>query len=328
MHLRVPPRLMQALLLGFLATSICPGAARAQDSSAPPPEVARVRAGVAALGRTWNETVNEATARLYGGIQRQHPPSGIREIRGANYGPDRRQRLDLYYPDQDFDALGPVFIFLRGDSEVERDRLSNPGALVLYANAARSLARFGGVGITARYRQSPHAKWPSGADDIYALVVWARQNVAHYGGDPASIIVLGSGEGAMHLATYLFHQSSQLDDGPGIAGAILGSGTFDVMAERSALRRYFGSKNASGPLDLIDSYQGKPVPILMWSAEYDPVQSGVAQMRDKLCRKYGTCPMFVQLASHNHVSPVMSIDSLDVSVAAVIVRFYHTAVRK
>jgi acetyl esterase/lipase len=327
MSFRVLPWLMQLLLVATVA-GMSPGIARAQALSAPSAAVAQVRAGVAALGKRWNAEVNAQTARLYEDIQRPHPPSGIREVRNASYGPDRRQRLDLYYPDQGFDDLGPVFVFLQGDVEADHDRVAVQLAAVLYANAARSLARFGGVGIRANYRQLPNAKWPAGADDIRALLAWARQHVAKYGGDPASIIVLGTGEGAMYLATYLFHQPSQLKDGPGIAGAILGSGTFDPASD-PAIGRYFGSRNAAyWPLNLVDSYQGHAVPILMWSAEYDPVESGVAEMKDKLCQKYGTCPMFAQLAGHNHVSPVMSIDSMDVSAAAWIVRFYHTAVRK
>ena len=328
MLFKVLPRLTKPLLVVSVAW-MCSSHARAQEANAPATEVAQVRAGVAALGRQWNEEVGAQTARLYAGIQRQHSLSGIREIRNANFGPNRRQKLDLYFPDQGFDALGPVFVFLHGDAEAASERIGGQAAGALYANAARSLARFGGVGINANYRQSPNAKWPSGADDVREIVAWVRRNVAQYGGDPASIVVLGTGEGAMHLATYLFRQASQPEDGPEIAAAILGSGTFDPEGDRYGLGRYFGSKDAAyRPLNLIDTYQGKAVPILMWSAQYDPVESGVTELRDKLCQKYGACPMFVQLAGHNHVSPVMSIDSLDVSVAAVIVQFYHTAVRK
>ncbi|HEV2700021.1 MAG TPA: alpha/beta hydrolase [Steroidobacteraceae bacterium] len=308
---RLLPRMMNPLLAVMVLAWACAGSAQAQDSSAPAAEVAQVRAGVAALGRHWNEAVNAETARLYTSIQRAHPPSGIREIRAASYGGKRWQTLDLYYPDQGFDALGPVFIFLHGDAEIDAGRTAGQMSAVLYANAARSLARFGGVGINATYGQSPHAKRPAGADDVHALVAWVRQHSAQYGGDPASIIVLGSGEGATQLATYLFHQPSQMKEGPGIAGAILGAGRFD-----------------QANLNLVDTYDGKAVPLLMWSAEYDPLESGVIEMRDKLCKKYSACPMYVELSGHNHVSPVMSIDSLDVSVAAVIVRFYHTAVRK
>ncbi len=321
--------LARPLLVALVMVGTVPRGAGAQESSAPNAQVVQVRAGVAELGRQWNRQVEAQTARLYARIQREHPPSGLRELRRARYGAKSWQTLDVYFPGQGFDALGPVFVFLHGDAEAEGAGPTAQTSAELYANAARSLARFGGVGINANFRQSPQAKWPSGVDDIHALLDWTRKHVAKQGGDPASIIVLGSGEGALHLATYLLDQSSQFKDGPGIAGAILGSGTFDPGSDPAATGRYFGPEDAAyRPLDLVDSYRGKTVPILMWSAQYDPLESGVAEMRDKLCQKYGACPMFVELAGHNHVSPVMSIDSLDVSVAAVIVRFYHSAVRK
>ena len=82
------------------------------------------------------------------------------------------------------------------------------------------------------------------------------------------------------------------------------------------------------PLNLIESYQGKAVPIMLWSAELDPVQSGITEMKELLCRKYGTCPMFTELAGHNHVSPVMSLDTADTSALGSIHQFYQSAVRK
>lgn len=142
------------------------------------------------------------------------------------------------------------------------------------------------------------------------VVEWARKNVPPYGGDPNAIIVIGNGEGAVRLASYLFNEKSQPDSGPGVAAAILGSGLF-----------------ASLPANLIEGYKGKAVPLLMWSAELDPVESRVTELKDKLCQKYGKCPEFVELRGHNHVSTVMSIDSADTSVTDHILRFYHSTIR-
>jgi hypothetical protein len=81
-------------------------------------------------------------------------------------------------------------------------------------------------------------------------------------------------------------------------------------------------------MSLIDSYQGMAVPILLWSAELDPVEAGMNELKEKLCGKYGTCPMYALLAGHNHVSQVMSFDSADSSAMGSLIRFYHSAVRK
>lgn len=319
---------------GLLFATAClfAGHALAQHAggfAAGPPseEVLRTRAAIAAMGKTWNAQVLSETARLYTGLQRQRPTTGVTQMKNLSYGPKPQQNLDLYFPDQAFEELGPVFVFLHGGAETGGDkRLAGTDDLV-YGNVARLAARVGGVGINANYRQMTDAKWPAGAEDVRALIEWTRGHVAERGGDPAAIIVLANGEGAMHLATYLFDQKQQPASGPGIAGAILASGTLAPDMKSGVVRRYFG-KDARLPLKLVDAYQGKPVPMMLWSAELDPLESGLTELKDKLCGKPETCPTYVRLEGHNHVSHVMSMDSTDMSVMTTIPRFYHSAVRK
>jgi triacylglycerol lipase len=330
MAVRAQARPITFLGVSLVAASWLQGGVLAQHSSGSPTEdVARVRAAVAALGSEWNEDVNAKTADLYVELHRRHDNSGIRRIRDVSYGPHAQQKLDLFVPNQGFDELGPVFVFLHGGAPTGGDKIVAGTDDLLYSNVAKWAARVGGVGINANYRLLPEAKWPSGADDVRTLIDWTRKNAAEHGGDPSSIIVLANAVGAMHLAGYLFHEPAQLDDGPGIAGAILSSGAFESTTASHPMRLYFGEHGASQmPLNLVDGYEGKSVPLLLLSAEYDPLESGVAEMNEKLCRKYGACPMFVRLARHNHVSPVMSIDSADTSVTNEIIRFYHSVVRK
>jgi len=263
------------------------------------------------MGRQWNAEVLAETAKLYTVLQRARPSAGIRQLSDVSYGTDPRQKLDLFVPEQGFDDLGPVIIFLHGGAATGGDKVLAGTDGLLYGNVAKALARAGGIGINANYRLGE--RWPAGAEDVRLLIAWARRNATQYGGDPEAIIVMGHGEGAVLLAGYLFHQPSQLQDGPGIAGAILSSGTFAP---------------ASRPMNLIEGYKGKSVPVLLWSSELDSVESGMDELKGRLCRKYDTCPMYAQLTGHNHVSQVMSFDSADTSAMGSLVRFYHSAVRK
>jgi triacylglycerol lipase len=303
-------------------------AQNAHGASAPSEEVARVHAAIAAMGKTWNPQVLAETARLYTELQRKRPATGITQMKNLSYGPRPQQKLDLYFPDQGFEELGPVFIFLHGGADTGGDKVLAGTDDLVYSNVARMAARVGGVGINANYRQMGGSKWPAGAQDVRALIEWTRAHVAAHGGDPASILVFANGEGALHLATYLFDQTLQPVSGPGIAGAILASGTLAPDATSKLVRHYFGKDTTHLPLNLVDSYQGKPVPMMLWSAELDPVESGITELKDKLCRKAGTCPTYVRLEGHNHVSPVMSLDTPDMSAMNSIHRFYHSAVRK
>jgi len=282
-------------------------------------EVARVHAAVAAMGKNWNATVLSETAKLYTPLQQQRGMSGIRQLRDIRYGRHAKQKLDLFIPEQAFSEPGPVFIFLHGGEATGGNKTLSRTGEQSFGNVARMAARVGGVGINADYRPVRNngnraGSAPAGAEDVRAVIEWTHQHIAQHGGNPNEIILFALGDGAAHVAGYLFHQPSQLVDGPGIAGAVLVSGTF-------------GSANAQ-PLNLIETYQGKAVPLMLWSADLDPVQSGIGEMKDLLCRKYDQCPMFAELAGHNHVSAVMSFDTADTSTMGYIHQFYHSAVRK
>jgi acetyl esterase/lipase len=308
----------RSVLFAALAFSFTGQLLAQQISAAAKEEVVRVHAGVAALGRNWNASVLAETAKLYAPMHRQRDLSGIKQLRDLHYGKHGKQKLDLFVPEQEFSEPGPVFIFLHGGEATGGDKTLAGTGEQMFGNVARLAARVGGVGINADYRpvrkHADRASSPAGVDDIRELIDWTHHNIAQHGGDPKAIIVFALGDGAAHLAGYLFHQPSQLKEGPGIAGTILVSGTFGSVQER--------------PLNLIDSYQGQAVPIMLWSAELDPVQSGIAEMKDLLCRKYGKCPMLAELSGHNHVSAVMSLDTADTSPMGYIHQFYHSAVRK
>jgi len=294
-----------------------PGAGTHHGSAQPSSDanvaaVHRARAGVGALGKQWSVSVRDATTELYDELRRQQDSAGIREIANLKYGPHEQQSLDLFVPEGGFSELTTVLVYLHDDG------LSPAEPAHGGRNIGTYIARVGGIGVNARYRVGPDAEWLAGAQDVRRLLEWLRANIEPYGGDPHNIVLMGNSTGAAHIATYLFHEPSQLADGPGVTAAILSSGTFGES----------GDGSAQTPLALIDSYQGSAVPLLIWSAEYDvpSVETSVAELYAKLCRKYADCPMFVQLQGFNHVSHVLSIDSADTAVTDTIMRFYHSVI--
>jgi triacylglycerol lipase len=306
----------------------------AASAHAPPPAAADTRADVgaarrdiASFGKEWNPEVSSETAKLYAELHRNIDSSGITQIADVSYGPHAQQKLDLYVPSQGFDEPGPVLVYLHGGAWTGGDKIAADSDGFIYANVGRWIARVGGIGVVANYRLLPDAKWPSGADDVRLVLDWVKMNVGEHGGDPNIVIVMGSSVGAMHLASYLFYAPAQLPGGPGIKAAILASGAFDANTESHTTRAYFGENGAANlPLNLVDSYEGPTVPIFLWSAQYDVpfIETGVAEMYAKLCRKYAQCPVFTQLRGHNHASPIMSIDSADTSVTDALIGFYHS----
>ena len=51
--------------------------------------------------------------------------------------------------------------------------------------------------------------WPSGIEDLTAVVTWLKANVARYGGDPSKIFLWGHSAGAAHVADYVATRGNQ-----------------------------------------------------------------------------------------------------------------------
>lgn len=142
------------------------------------------------------------------GVNRLTPgDGGVRQlVDGAAFGPDQRQRLDVWAPSGSAAAL-PVIVFFYGGSWKSGDRSG-------YGFAARALAARGFVVVVPDYRLVPRVRWPAFVEDGAAAVRWTVANIAARGGDPARIAVMGHSAGA-HIALLL-----ALDQRWGVAGTI------------------------------------------------------------------------------------------------------------
>jgi len=292
------------------------GSHHAAPSDTTADAVQAAHARVAALGGNWNAEVAAATGAIYAELRGARSDAGIVRTNAISYGPDPAQTLDLFVPEGGFSEGTTVLVYLHGDSRA-------PNA----DNVTQWIAGVGGIGVLARYRNGPEVRSPAGAEDVRLLVKWVHDNIEQHGGDLKLVVLMGNSTGATHVAEYLFDQSAQLPDGPGVAAAILSSGVFDG-AFGEDLSRYFEGAASSMPPALVERYAGKRVPLLLWSAEHDPpvVQAGVAELFAKLCRSRGGCPAYERLAGANHVSHVLSLGSTDMAAAGTLFRFYHTNV--
>lgn len=326
--LRTTAALGVSKVVSIVVALVGMSAAVAQHSSSPAPDASaatKAAAGVAALGKRWDVEARGETERLYADVHRSIDSSAIKQTT-VSYGPDPSQTLDLFVPDGGFREPSVVLVYFPGGGLAGAEGIDRSSPA--YGNVGNFIARLGGIGVVARYRALPAAKWPSGAEDVRLALDWVRNNVAPYGGDPGNVLLMGNEVGAMHVATYLFREASQPKDGPGISGAILSSGSFGATPATDDERAYFGRNGAAHmPLNLVDGYGGKAVPILLWSGELDvpAIETGVAHMYAKLCGKYADCPAFTQVPSHNQLSAVLTLDTDDRAVVGMLIRFYHMA---
>jgi acetyl esterase/lipase len=132
---------------------------------------------------------------------------------GVAYGPEARQRLDVYRP-KAVRAPAPVVVFLYGGRW-------NTGTRGDYRLLGDALTRRGWVAVVPDYRLAPAARFPAWVEDGARAVRWARDNAARIGGDSARIFVVGHSAGG-HSAALLALDEHFLRDAGVPAGAVRG----------------------------------------------------------------------------------------------------------
>jgi acetyl esterase/lipase len=233
--------------------------------------------------------------------------------------------LDVYQPQGR--AAAPVVIYLHGGAYVRGDK-DQYGEI--YGNISTWFARQGMLGINATYRLAPAAKWPAAVDDVRAMVKWAKENAARFGGDPARIYLIGHSAGATHVASYTFDRGLTPAAGPGVSGAVLISGRYRLEYDPADpngknMQAYFGEDSAGYPArsPITHIRDGERVPVFVVITEYDNPGLDIvgAELLAALCARDGACPRFTRLEKHNHLSEVAAFNTADEQLGREILEF-------
>jgi acetyl esterase/lipase len=155
---------------------------------------------------------------------------------GAAYGPDARQKLDVYVPEGARSRL-PVVVFFYGGSW-------NSGRRADYAFVGKALASRGFMTIVADYRLVPEVRYPAFVEDGALAVRWARDNASTYGGNRDRIFLMGHSAGAYNAVMVALAPSFLARAGVprsairGVAGL---SGPYDFLPlDVNATKQAFG----------------------------------------------------------------------------------------
>ncbi|MEO7654235.1 MAG: alpha/beta hydrolase [Sphingomicrobium sp.] len=172
----------------------------------------------------------------------------IRVIEDAPFGPDPRQRLDIYRPISPARDL-PIIVFFYGGSW-------NSGTRAGYAWVARALAARGFVVAVPDYRLVPEVRFPTFIEDGAAAVRLVSTIAESIGGDPDRIILAGHSAGAYNAAMLAYDERFLGRDRARVKGFIGLAGPYDFLpldgpATRAAFER---SPNlaATQPINVID----------------------------------------------------------------------------
>lgn len=154
--------------------------------------------------------------------------SGVERLGGIAYGPGARHRLDLYRARGAKGPL-PVLLQIHGGGWLFGDRRLQARPLMLH------FAANGWLCISISYGLSPKVRWPGHLYDCKRALVWARQHIAEYGGDPERLVVTGGSAGG-HLASWLALSANdpklqpELHGDTSVKGCISFYGCYDVRA--------------------------------------------------------------------------------------------------
>lgn len=143
---------------------------------------------------------------------------------GVSFGPDPRQRLDVYAP-TDAASRVPIVLFVYGGSWNDGDR-SN------YEFVGRAFAANGYLTLVMDYRLHPENRFPAFVEDVASAISWAEKQGDKLGGDPDSIFVVGHSAGAYNASLAILDSRylKEADADPeAIRGIATLAGPFDFL---------------------------------------------------------------------------------------------------
>ncbi|HEX8191987.1 MAG TPA: alpha/beta hydrolase, partial [Allosphingosinicella sp.] len=155
-------------------------------------------------------------------------------VRGAAFGPEPRQRLDVYRPRRAGEDL-PVILFLYGGNWQSGTRSG-------YEFAGRALAAQGFVVAVPDYRLVPEVRFPAFLEDNAAALRWVRRNARRFGADADRIVLVGHSAGAYNAAMLALDPTWLGDDRQAVRGFVGIAGPYDFLPLDSPITRAaFGS---------------------------------------------------------------------------------------
>lgn len=292
-----------------------PGVAMDQDT-------ANVEAKIRAIGHRWDGEVQQKTLPLFVPLIAKVSRADIAATKDLAYGDDPKQKLDVYAPAKAVHGR-PVVVYIHGGGLVRGDKDDENTNGLISSNVPVYFVHHGMIGVNLNYRLVPGIKYPAGGEDVASAIRWLHANIAHYGGNPDEIFVIGHSAGGYHLGTYLYDGKVN-DNALQIAGAIFLSGVIELDREGPRVdvtRQYYGDDKATwaamDPYARIDSYQGKRVPTFIINAQLDSTEielRGGVNHFAKLCALDKACPRYYQAQSMNHLSTALSLGTDDDSL--------------
>lgn len=194
-------------------------------------------------------------------------PPGVRLQPDLAYGPDARQRVDVYLPER---PSGPILVMVHGGGWRRGHKAMPP---VVEGKLQHWVAKRGWILVSAGYRLAPQVRPREQAEDVARALAHVQKMAATWGGDADAIVLMGHSAGG-HLAA-LASSSEPVRQAAGarrwLACVVLDGAAFDpaTLMRGKHLPLYdvaFGPHpqewRAASPTDAL-SASSPPIPLLL-----------------------------------------------------------------
>ena len=262
------------------------------------------------IGREVNMETLGQTRNLYAPLHPVAPFEGVKIHRDIRYGPDDRNRLDLFVPGGGTRGPLPALIYVHGGGFIGGDKYT-PGT-PFYDNVGVWSVRHGLAGINITHRLAPRHPWPAVIEDIACAMKWLRDNAEKSGIDISHVYLMGQSAGAAHVASYIAHPEIYAPADQGLAGAIFMSGLYNLttMEADNLMTAYFGDDPSlySERSSLAGLKQSSvPVMVVLPEHEVGLFESQALEVLAALKERDSHLPRFIHLIGHNHLSGILHL---------------------
>lgn len=164
-------------------------------------------------------------------------PTDIRRLDDLPYGPDARQRMDVFLPAAPQRA--PMLLMVHGGAWMVGDKSMSR---VVDAKVAHWVGERGYIVVSINYRMVPDVDVQTQARDVATALATVQARAAGWGGDPSRLVLMGHSAGAHLVALLSADPSRAAAEGaaPWRGTVVLDSAAIDTVAlmSRRHLRLY------------------------------------------------------------------------------------------
>ena len=162
------------------------------------------------------------------GIKPLKVPAGVRRIADVAYGPDARQRFDVYLPEAPLPPRAPVIVMVHGGAWM----IGNKAMPQVVENKAARWVTRGAVLVSVNYRLVPQVGPIDQADDVARALAKVQALAPSWGADRTRLVLMGHSAGA-HLVALLGAapaRAQRAGAGPWLGTVVLDSAALNLSA--------------------------------------------------------------------------------------------------